>query len=48
MLKNTLRFFVSLKETFSDATTFPVINKDCKGAEIKIEKCFDLFAALSV
>ena len=33
-------FCVSLKETFSNATTFKVINKYCKGAVIQIATMF--------
>ena len=31
-----LEFSVSLKETFSNASTFTVINKYCKGAVIQV------------
>ena len=31
-----LGFFVSLKEAFSNGTTFTVINRYCKGASIEI------------
>ena len=34
--QKALGFCVSLKETFSDATTFTVINKYCKGAAVQI------------
>ena len=35
-----LAFCVSLRETFSNATTFTVINKYCKGAAIQIAPVF--------
>ena len=35
-----LAFCVSLRETFSNATTFTVINKYCKGAAIQIATVF--------
>ena len=34
--QKALGFCVSLKETFSDATTFTVINKYSKGAALQI------------
>ena len=38
--QTTLEFFVSLKETFPNATTFTVINKYCKRAVIQIATVF--------
>ena len=41
MFKQTvLAFFVSLKETFSKANTFTVINKYYKGAVIQVATVF--------
>ena len=37
---SVLGFYVSLKETFSNETTFTVINKSCKGAVIQIATVF--------
>ena len=34
--QTALGFYVSLKETFSNETTFTVINKSCKGGAIHI------------
>ena len=38
--QTALGFCVSLKKTFSNATTFTVINKYCKGAAIQIATVF--------
>ena len=38
--QTVLGFWVSLKETFSSATTFTVINKSSKGAVIHIATLF--------
>ena len=38
--QTVLGFWVSLKETFSSATTFTVINKYSKGAAIQIATVF--------
>ena len=40
--QTVLRFFISLKETFSNAITFRVINKYGKGALIRIATVFQL------
>ena len=41
-----LGFCVSLKETFSNATTLAVINKSCDGAEIQIPTVFRYICCL--
>ena len=38
--QKALGFCISLKETFSDATTFTVINKYSKGAVIQLATVF--------
>ena len=38
--QTTLGLYVSLKESFSIAAIFTVINKDCKGAVIQIATVF--------
>ena len=39
-LQTVLRFFISLKGTFSNAITFTVINKYGKGAVVQIAMLF--------